>query len=90
MVHAGVLVVTWPLTGCLLKLSMPLHVYLPTWTRVRTALQACLDSYKQQLVGDPIIHTHLTALYGKKAACWSRGQLWVEQCVICVWGPLGP
>lgn len=26
--------------------------------------QACLDSYKQQLVGDPIIHTHLTALYG--------------------------
>lgn len=26
--------------------------------------QACLDNYKQQLVGDPIIHTHLTALYG--------------------------
>lgn len=28
-------------------------------------LQACLDNYKQQLVGDPIIHTHLTALYGE-------------------------
>eukprot|EP00775_Hariotina_reticulata_P010484 gene10484-10643_t len=26
--------------------------------------QGCLDSYKEQLVGDAIIHTHLTALYG--------------------------
>lgn len=32
-------------------------------------LQACLDNYKQQLVGDPIIHTHLTALYGT-STCW--------------------
>jgi hypothetical protein len=29
-------------------------------------VQACLDNYKQQLVGDPIVHTHLTALYGKQ------------------------
>eukprot|EP00879_Flechtneria_rotunda_P002976 GHRR01003194.1.p1 GENE.GHRR01003194.1~~GHRR01003194.1.p1 ORF type:complete len:412 (+),score=154.91 GHRR01003194.1:318-1553(+) len=28
------------------------------------AFQACLDSYKQQLVGDAIINKHLTALYG--------------------------
>eukprot|EP00878_Enallax_costatus_P026180 GHUV01028065.1.p1 GENE.GHUV01028065.1~~GHUV01028065.1.p1 ORF type:complete len:233 (+),score=84.47 GHUV01028065.1:244-942(+) len=26
--------------------------------------QAVLDNYKQQLVGDAIVHTHLTALYG--------------------------
>lgn len=30
------------------------------------SVQGCLDNYKQQLVGDPIIHTHLTALYGKQ------------------------
>jgi hypothetical protein len=24
-----------------------------------------LDSYKEQLVGDAIVHTHLTALYGE-------------------------
>jgi hypothetical protein len=37
-----------------------------TRTHARATLpQACLDNYKQQLVGDPIIHTHLTALYGE-------------------------
>jgi hypothetical protein len=29
-------------------------------------LQGVLDSYKEQLVGDAIIHTHLTALYGEQ------------------------
>lgn len=29
-----------------------------------SALQECLDSYKNELVNDAIVHTHLTALYG--------------------------
>jgi hypothetical protein len=30
------------------------------------AAQSVLDSYKEQLVGDAIVHTHLTALYGER------------------------